>query len=256
MARVSRGNGASRQTHTPCNPLDATGGARKIRRMSRPPGLARSNLLAGLAAGWLLAAAAAPAASPSPTPTPVPAPADRPTVKEELKALVQADVKSQGTKPAAAPAPAALASTPGAATAELLATPVPSPTPSPAPASVAAAANQPTVTMPTVEVNKSKITELNRELHEEDLQIAREAKATRSTEVDTALNNPKFSPSILGGNSTQARQALASERVELMEFEKSLLEAIKQARTAQEKAELKEQLDGVRQMRRELDAPR
>ncbi len=179
-------------------------------------------------------------------------------MKDQLKALLRADAKNQGAKPAAATPPVGLTSSPGDATTAILAGPTAAtdnnaPATTPTPAQVA---QEPAVTLPKVEVNRSKITELNQQLHEEDKLIAREAKNTKSTETDTALNNSKVSVAILGGESTDVRKRLASERVELLEFEKSLLEAINRAKTQAEKDELKKQLADVKDMRRNLETPR
>lgn len=113
----------------------------------------------------------------------------------------------------------------------------------------------PEATLPTVEVNKKRITELDRELHEQERNIAREAKNTKPSEVDTALNSAAKSPTIFGGYTTNVRAGLAQERIELMEFEKDLTEAIARAKTKEEKAALKKQLEDIRTMRRTLEAP-
>ena len=78
---------------------------------------------------------------------------------------------------------------------------------------------------------------------------------TARREVDLALNDSKIAKplSIFGGESAQFRQRVASERVELMESEKDLIEAIARAKTKQEKEELQKQLDELRKFRRELE---
>lgn len=172
----------------------------------------------------------------------------RSAAREALKARIAADaLKVHAAKPAArkdaAPppsaAPAALApKSPAAAKSE----------------NTEARKEQPTV-LPKVEVKKGRITELDRQLAKQEQDIAREKKNLKSSEVDNALNDAKLARplAIFGGDSTQFRKGVASERVELMEAEKDLLEAIAHAKTKEEKAALKKQLDDLKTMRRELD---
>jgi hypothetical protein len=112
----------------------------------------------------------------------------------------------------------------------------------------------PTV-MPKVEVKKGRITVLDQKLAKQEEDIARERKNLKPTEVDSALNDAKIAKplSIFGGESTQFRQRVASERVELMEAEKDLIEAIARAKTKDEKHALQKQLDELKAVRRELE---
>lgn len=170
--------------------------------------------------------------------------------KEETKALIREDAKAKAAKPAPAATAAKSASpkTDAPATAKPDATPATTPTPEqPSPT--------PEATLPAVEVNKRKITELDRELHEQERNIAREKKNTKVGEIDGALNSSAVNPTILGGYSAKARTGLAQERVELMEFEKDLTEAMARAKTKEEKASLKKQIDDIREMRRNLEKP-
>jgi hypothetical protein len=187
------------------------------------------------------------------------------TVKDEIKALVKEDAKSQAAKPAVAPTankpvkPGSIPAPPVLAPPETAAPPAQSDAAtSPAAGATPAAekATPPPTTMPTVEVNKPKITVLDHELYEQDKKIAREAKATKATETDNALNAPAINVPILGGASSKVRTDLAKERVELMEEEKDLIEAIAHAKTKEDRAELKKQLEDIRTMRRTLDSPR
>jgi hypothetical protein len=118
----------------------------------------------------------------------------------------------------------------------------------------AAAKPAPTV-LPKVEVRKSRITELDQKLAKQEQDIARERKNLKASEVDTALNDAKIAKplSIFGGESAQFRQHVASERVELMEAEKDLIEAIAHAKTKAEKQQLQKQLDELKAVRRELE---
>ena len=112
----------------------------------------------------------------------------------------------------------------------------------------------PTV-LPKVEVKKSRITELDQKLAKQEQDIARERKKLKVSEVDSALNDAKIARplSIFGGESAQFRQQVASERVELMEAEKDLIEAIAHAKTKAEKQELQKQLNELKAVRRELE---
>ena len=116
------------------------------------------------------------------------------------------------------------------------------------------ATEKPTV-LPKVEVKKSRITVLDQKLAKQEQEIARERKKLKSSEVDTALNDAKIARplSIFGGESTQFRHRVASERVELMEAEKDLIEAIAHAKTKAEKQELQKQLDELKAVRRDLE---
>ncbi|HEY1107227.1 MAG TPA: hypothetical protein VGE76_01305 [Opitutaceae bacterium] len=112
-----------------------------------------------------------------------------------------------------------------------------------------------TTVLPKMEVRKDRITELDRKLAEQEREIAREKRNIKSSEVDSALNDSKIAKplSIFGGDSSQFRSGVAAERVELMEAEKDIIEAIAQAKTKEEKASLQKQLDELKAMRRQLD---
>jgi hypothetical protein len=114
---------------------------------------------------------------------------------------------------------------------------------------------EPATVLPKVEVKKGRITKLDQALSKQDQDIAREKKNTRTSEVDKALNDSKIATplAIFGGESAQFRKRVASERVAMMEDEKDLIEAIAEAKTKEEKAELQKQLDFLRMERRELE---
>lgn len=109
--------------------------------------------------------------------------------------------------------------------------------------------------LPQVEVRRERVTVLDVKIAEQERDIAAEKVNTRPTELDKALNDSKVSKalSFLGGESAQQRATVANERVHLMEAEKDILEAMKVARTKEEKQELQKQLDEIRTMRRELE---
>ena len=183
-------------------------------------------------------------------------PAPKTNMKEVLRARAAEEAKKQPTAPTAAKsdkpaAPAAEAPAPATRPAEPA-------KPAAAPAKEAApvkTAQQPATVLPKVEVKKGRITVLDQQLAKQDEEIAREKKNMKSSEVDLALNDSKVAKplSIFGGESAQFRKRVASERVELMEAEKDVMEAMARAKTKKEKEELQKQLDELRAMRRELD---
>lgn len=193
--------------------------------------------------------------------------APKPTAKELLRARMAEEAQKKNAAPA--PKPSALAPTPTLPSA----TPPPpaptspaAPTEKPAPPSVAATAaakeapsaqvgKEAVTLMPKVEVKKTRISVLDQQLAQQDELIARERKNLKSSEADLALNDEKVAKplAIFGGDSAQFRKRVASERVELMEVEKDLLQAIAVANTKAEKAELQKQLDQIRAVRRDLE---
>jgi hypothetical protein len=189
--------------------------------------------------------------------------AEAPEQTSQMKEVLRARAAEEAKKQANESAPAAKSSPPSTtATMPRGAQKAGSPTPpasketpvKPADAPAAARKETPTV-LPKVEVNRSKITELDHQLHEQEKEIAREQKNTKPTELDKTLNSPAAAKalSIFGGESSQQRAGVAKERVSLMQEEKDLLEAIAQAKTKEEKAELQQQLDYLKSYRRELE---
>jgi len=114
-------------------------------------------------------------------------------------------------------------------------------------------AEEPATLLPKVEVKKGRVTELDRQLHEQEVAIAREKKNLKSSEADKTLNDSKFSLPILGGRTTEYRTGIAKERITLMEEEKDLIEAIAQAKTKEEKQELQKYLEELKTTRRTLE---
>lgn len=106
-----------------------------------------------------------------------------------------------------------------------------------------------------VQVNKSRLIEVNREIVELQDQIDREKKKTKSTETDKALNDSRVSSalSIFGGSSAESRAELAKERVSLMESELELLTMSMAAKTPAEREDLEKQAGELREMRRNLE---
>ena len=170
------------------------------------------------------------------------------SMKELLKARIAEDAKkAEAKKPAPATNPAKTENPPPPAEPA-------KPESTRAKSNASAAKDAPTV-LPKVEVRKERITVLDQKIAQQEQDIARERKNLKVSEVDTALNDAKIAKplSIFGGESSQFRQRVASERVELMEAERDILEAMKRARTKEEKQELQKQLDELRATRRELE---
>ena len=190
----------------------------------------------------------------------------KPTRNEAMRAQMIEDAKQQAAKSAVPPSAKPAAPTPKADASSTPAKSSPSPAPDGAkpaetdekdlvtpPASVAKAANDPATVLPKIEVNRSKLHPLARELYEKEKEISREKQLTKPTELDKALNNPKLSVPILGGQSTTSRASIAAERTALLEAEADLIEEIGRARTKEQKAELRKQLDELKKVRRDLE---
>jgi hypothetical protein len=71
--------------------------------------------------------------------------------------------------------------------------------------------------------------------------------------LDKALNDPKLTIPLFGGQSTSSRASIAAERTALLEAEADLIEEIGRARTQEQKAELRKQLDELKKVRRDLE---
>lgn len=179
--------------------------------------------------------------------------AEEPEPKSRMRDVLKARMAEDAKKAPAAPTSATTTPADKAEKSE----------PAPAPAKPATAKDNaakspprdPATVLPKMEVRKSRITELDQKLAKQEEDIARERKNTKPSEVDLALNDVAIAKplAIFGGDSAQFRQRVARERVELMEAEKDLIEAIARAKTKPEKEELQKQLDQIRAMRRDLD---
>jgi hypothetical protein len=178
--------------------------------------------------------------------------------RQMLKARLEQEAEHPSPKPAppaSNSAPSANAATPaGEKSPILLAAPAPADAPPAAPTKLDPQ-KEPATVLPKLQVNKGRITKLDQELAKQDQEIAREKKNTKPTDLDKALNDSKIAKplAMFGGESTQFRQQVASERVSLMEDEKDIIEAIAHAKTKDEKAQLQKQLDALRAERRELE---
>jgi uncharacterized membrane protein len=172
-------------------------------------------------------------------------------MKELLNARLAEEAKKKAAAPAAVPAPTAAeksATTTTPATSPVLTAPG-------APAPAVETKNEPPTVLPKMEVKNGRITQLDMQIQKQEHDIALEKKNTKATEADKALNDLKIAKplAIFGGESSQFREHVASERVSLMEAEKDILEAMKTAKTRAEKAELQKQLDEIKAMRRDLE---
>lgn len=180
--------------------------------------------------------------------------AEPPPPKQASPEEIKARLAEHSKKKAAEAAEAAKAGKKEANPTPAAAAPVVAPgTPAPKPATPAAE-EAPTV-LPKVEVRREKVTELDEKIAKQNEQIARERKNTKPTPLDETLNGPGVSKAlaIFGGQSSDDRSSVARERVAMMEEERDLIEAIAQAQTKEEKAELEKTLADMRAMRRELE---
>jgi len=166
--------------------------------------------------------------------------------------LAAARVTAEEPTPAAAPAaPPATAAKP---------TPPASPAnpdkPAPAPP-VSAVPDLPdeVVTLPAIQVTGSRVREIDVTIKRLDKLIAREQKKLRSEETDRALNSDRVTrvAALFGGKSTAQREAVAGERVRLLETERDLLGKLKLPQTRADFILLEKQIELLRTARRELD---
>jgi hypothetical protein len=180
-------------------------------------------------------------------------------MRDVLRARMTEDAKKAAPATGTAPAKSEKNETPESAPTAAPTAPASSAAPAAAEAAKTApvkpVAQQPATVLPKVEVKKDRITVLDQKLAKQEQDIAREKKNLKSTEVDLALNDSRIAKplSIFGGESAQFRKRISSERVELMEAEKDIIEAIARAKTKKEKDELQKQLDELRTVRRELE---
>jgi hypothetical protein len=194
-----------------------------------------------------------PIAEPPPVPAPLPAPAqdDQKKLEEAIRLRLAEHALKKASK-ADHPATATPPETPAnpAAPAAAAATPAKD-----ANAQVAQAKEDPATTLPSVQVSKSRITDLAIQLQQKDREIAQEKKNSTPTALDDTLNDDKVSHSlsVFGGSSADDRARLAQERVSLLEAERDLIEQIAQARTKDERDDLQNQLNELKTMRRELE---
>jgi len=129
------------------------------------------------------------------------------------------------------------------------------PAAAPEPGAAAVKSPEEVTTLPSMEVRNSRITEIDLQIRKLEKDITRERKKMKSTDLDVSLNDAKTSKkfSLFGGKSTEQRESVAAERVQLMEAERDILEAMKLPKTKAELALLQKQIDDLRAVRRDLD---
>ncbi len=104
-------------------------------------------------------------------------------------------------------------------------------------------------------VNSRRISDIDIEIKKLNKKIKRYSKQVQRTDLDKTLNsddNPKVL-NIFGGNTASQREAIAYERVSLMEAERDILEAMKYVQTHKKDKELKKQLNAIRTMITQLE---
>jgi hypothetical protein len=191
------------------------------------------------------APAAAPAQAPAPAVTEAMIRARR---AEHLKAKVVAKPITETATPRT-DLPAALSANGTAPTAA-----APADTKAENPNDLAKSKSESADVLPKVEVRRGRVTEIEREVFEQEREIAREKQKTKSTDLDRALNEPSKALKIFGGESTKQRESIAKERVSLMESERDILEAIAYAKTKEQKEALRKELEQIRSLRRDLES--
>ena len=111
------------------------------------------------------------------------------------------------------------------------------------------------VTLPAIQVTSSRVREIDVTIKRLDKLIARERKKLKSEETDRALNADSVTrvAALFGGKSTAQREAVAGERVHLLETERDLLAQLKLPQTRADFLLLEKQIELLRTTRRELD---
>ncbi len=111
------------------------------------------------------------------------------------------------------------------------------------------------ITLPEVEVTRSRIRQIDVDIRRLEKAIKRERKQLTSTGLDQAINSPGVSKAaaLFGGKSTAQRESVAAVRVHLMETERDLLEKQKVPMTRPELELIQKQVEQLRTRRRELD---
>ena len=108
--------------------------------------------------------------------------------------------------------------------------------------------------LPKVEVTSKRLTELQKELAALEANQAwesRSAEAWENTTVLGAILNPPFLK--LGGYSSSGHAAVARRRVELLTWVKILTISLEEAKTPEEKARIRADIDGIKDIMRNWD---
>ncbi len=193
-----------------------------------------------------------------PAATPAPAPAAPPTTEALIRARQAERIKGKvgvtSPRPALSPT-AAPVNLPAPTAAQLAAAAAAATAPAPStPADLAQSRTETPELLPKVEVRRGRATAIEREVFEQERDIAREKANAKSSDADRALNDTKRSFSLFGGQTTKQRETVAKERVSLMEAERDLMEAIAYAKTPAEKDALRKELNELKALRRDLES--
>jgi hypothetical protein len=123
------------------------------------------------------------------------------------------------------------------------------------PASDPAENSDPVTLMEEVVVSNSRVTALDVQVRKLDKKIKRAKKKLKPSELDETLNSDKIPAALLifGGKTAGQRKSVAAERVNLMEAERDIIEALKHVRTKKDEDELNTQLHAFQTMQRQLD---
>jgi hypothetical protein len=113
----------------------------------------------------------------------------------------------------------------------------------------------PAMMMPAYTVSSSRISELDIQIKKLDKTIAKLKKKIKPSELDETLNSDDAPKALLifGGKTAGQRKSVAAERVNFLEAERDILEAMKHVRTKKDEAELMTQLNAFKTMSRQLD---
>lgn len=109
------------------------------------------------------------------------------------------------------------------------------------------AADPEVVVLPKLEVIEKKRTRLDAQVAEIEKQQKREEESSEPTLLDSILN-----PSFLGGASAKARASGSKRLVEVMDWERLLLLSLHEAKSPEEKARIKNDIDLLKGMLREM----
>jgi hypothetical protein len=141
-------------------------------------------------------------------------------------------------------------------------TPAPAPAPTPTatlvtkPAATTATTTPPDVlALPKMEVTAQRVKKIDKEIKRLDKMIAREKAKVQSTDLDKTLNHEAVAhaAAIFGGNSADYLSAVAANRVNLLEQERDVLEAMKRPTTLDELKMMEVEIEQLRETRRNLD---
>jgi len=165
---------------------------------------------------------------------------------------------TESTKPIAEPAPKALISPASTTVAPPAVKPAGLQLPKPPPAVVlpttSPKADAATV-LPVFPVSASRLKQIDVQINRLEKQITREAKLLDKSDLDDTLNNETVSgaAALFGGKSTVQRESVAAVRIESMQKELQLLEALRTPLTNDDRALIEKLIEDQQVYRRNLD---